>query len=346
MRNLWIAASLFLLSACSAGAEDREVRMGVLGLFHPKEIVISRSAKPLTCAAGEDRWPVNAPLHAVLDQGSVRVAEANKNAAGGLTCDDGQGGASEFTLAIPGRISRHYQGRLELQAHARELVVIVAMGLETAVASIVAAESPPQAPPEALKAQAVASRSFLLAGKGRHVEFDFCDTTHCQFLRQPPAAGSPAAQAAAETEGLVLAYKGGTFAAMYSASCGGRTHSLEELGVPVRGYPYFAVPCDYCRRHPEKWVARISEADAGTLAPTESSRLKLARKLGWKTVPGNSYSSRTEGGEVVLEGAGVGHGIGLCQRGGADMARRGASFQKILQHYYPNTEVKMYQPGF
>jgi stage II sporulation protein D len=45
---------------------------------------------------------------------------------------------------------------------------------------------------------------------------------------------------------------------------------------------------------------------------------------------------------VVLEGMGVGHGIGLCQRGGADMARHGASFQQILEHYYPNAEIRQY----
>src|SRR5260221_13879275 len=102
------------------------------------------------------------------------------------------------------------------------------MDVETAVASIVVAESPPHAPMEALKAQAVAARSFLAAGKGRHSGFDFCDTTHCQFLRQPPAADSPAAQATSATRGLVLAYKGRGFAAMYSASCGGG-------GPPPRG---------------------------------------------------------------------------------------------------------------
>jgi SpoIID/LytB domain protein len=45
---------------------------------------------------------------------------------------------------------------------------------------------------------------------------------------------------------------------------------------------------------------------------------------------------------VVLQGTGVGHGIGLCQRGAADMARKAASFQQILEHYYPNTELKQY----
>jgi stage II sporulation protein D len=205
---------------------------------------------------------------------------------------------------------------------------------------VVAAESPAGARLEALKAQAVAARSFLAAGKGRHHGFDYCDTTHCQFLRQPPTAGSLAARAASETAGMVLAYQDQVFAAMYSASCGGKTHTLDELGIPVRDYPYFAVICDYCHRHPQKWVAKLAAQDVAGLKSTEDSRLKLARKLGWKIVPGNSYSVHGQGETVVLEGTGAGHGVGLCQRGAADMARKGASFQQILAHYYPNTKVQ------
>jgi SpoIID/LytB domain protein len=115
---------------------------------------------------------------------------------------------------------------------------------------------------------------------------------------------------------------------------------LPELGIPVRDYPYFAMPCSYCQRHPEKWVRRIPEADGLDLTPTEHSRLQLARKLGWKTIPSNSYSSRSENGSIILDGSGVGHGVGLCQRGAAEMARNGASFFEILQHYYPNTAIK------
>jgi stage II sporulation protein D len=343
MNRFRTAIFFLLLSACCSWSEQRDVRIGVLGPFHSRAVVIAPVAgRPLDCTAGEERWSVRGPERVVLDEKSIKIENARNTRAQRLACDDGQGGAAAFAVTMPEKLSRRYQGRLEITPQPHELLIIVTMEMETAVASIVAAESPPHAPLEALKAQAVATRSFLIAGKGRHKDFDFCDTTHCQFLRAPPPAGSPAVQAATATRGLVLAYQGHAFAAMYSASCGGRTHSLEELGIPSRGYPYFAVVCDYCRRHPEKWVARISEADAAGLKQTESSRLKLARRLGWKTVPGNSYSSRTENGEVVLEGAGVGHGIGLCQRGGAEMALQGASFQQILQHYYPNTELKQY----
>jgi len=255
-------------------------------------------------------------------------------------CDDGQGKDSEFVVSIPGKLSRRYVGQLNIKVIGAQLDVVIGMALETAVESVVAAESPPGAPLEAMKAQAVAARSFLVSGRGRHRDFDFCDTTHCQFLRAPPPAQSPAAQATAATEGLVLTYRDKAFAAFYSSSCGGHTHSLQELGLPVRDYPYFAVPCPYCLNHPERWVSRIADADATDLAPTEQSRLELARKLGWKMLPSNSYGSRHEDGSVILEGVGVGHGIGLCQRGAADMARNGASFLEILEYYYPNTALR------
>jgi peptidoglycan hydrolase-like amidase len=119
------------------------------------------------------------------------------------------------------------------------------MDREVAVASVVAAEMPPTAPFEALKAQAVVARSYYAAGHDRHSGFAFCDTTHCQFLRAWPDAASPAFRATRDTRGLVLEYLGQPLAALYSASCGGRTRALDETSA----YPYYSVACDFCRRH-------------------------------------------------------------------------------------------------
>jgi SpoIID/LytB domain protein len=118
------------------------------------------------------------------------------------------------------------------------------MDLETAVASVVAAEQAGSTPPEALKAQAVAARSYYTGARHRHRAFDFCDTTHCQFLREPPTSDHPAARAARETAGLVLAFRGAPIEALYSASCGGRTRTLADAGLRAAdGYPYFSVEC-------------------------------------------------------------------------------------------------------
>jgi stage II sporulation protein D len=346
MKRLFgLGSSLLLASVhCAQTPASRSatssVQIGVMGLFHPRQVAVTpRVGKSLVCAAAEERLAVNAPLAFQLNGQHIAINNQSSQISA-VHCDDGQGNDSEFVVSIPNRLARRYVGTLDLKPYGGQLEIVVGMALETAVASVVAAESPPGAPQEALKAQAVAARSFLVAGRGRHRDFDFCDTTHCQFLRAPPQAQSPAAQATAATAGIVLTYQEKAFAAFYSSSCGGRTHSLQELGLPVRDYPYFAVPCSYCLRHPEKWVSRIPDADATELAPTEQSRLELARKLGWKVLPGNSYSSRHEEGSLILEGAGVGHGIGLCQRGAADMARNGTTFLEILEHYYPNTTLR------
>jgi stage II sporulation protein D len=190
---------------------------------------------------------------------------------------------------------------------------------------------------QALKAQAVAARSFLVARQTGHADFDFCDTTHCQFLRSPPEPGSEPDKAARSTQGLVLEWHDDTgkdrpLAAMYARSCGGRTRTLREVGVRSDGYPYYPVRCDYCSRHPEVW-----QREAKGAPRTEQERLAFNRIHGWGAVP--SLPASGTGSDDKIQGRGVGHGIGLCQLGAADMARQGATFAQILAHYYPNTKL-------
>jgi len=214
------------------------------------------------------------------------------------------------------------------------------MDLETAVASVVQAESAPDTPLEALQAQAVATRSYFMGARGRHRDFDFCDTTHCQFLRDPPPAESSASRATFATRGLVLAYRGHAGAAMFTRSCGGRTRTPREVGLSSHAYPYFPAVCDYCLRRPMQWVRHVSQTDAIDLREHgETSRLNIDRRLGWDAVPSNDFTAHSDATGVVLEGKGEGHGIGLCQAGAKAMAQSGATFREILEHYYPNTTL-------
>lgn len=159
------------------------------------------------------------------------------------------------------------------------------MELESAVGSVIAAESVPGAALEALKAQAVVTRSFYAGARGRHSEFDFCDTTHCQFLKQTPSPGSLAARVTDETRGLLLIYQGRVLAALYSAACGGRTRAL--LTDRNASYPYFSVDCDYCMRHPGI-LNRYYPATATALWPAETSQTpsKFTKKQS-TFIPGN-----------------------------------------------------------
>jgi peptidoglycan hydrolase-like amidase len=229
-----MAVTLLLLLA--SGMPAQTIDIGVFTLFRPTELRVESTSGSLLLTSGENSVTLEGrqsiDLHLSETGSSIHLAARD-------------GSAADFILSIPGKIRRNFHGTLTVEPGARYLRPIVSMDLESAVASVVAAESRPRTPIEALKAQAVVARSYYLASPTRHDHFEFCDTTHCQFLREPPSIDSPAGRAAMETRGLAISYRGKTFAALYSASCGGQTRSLAE---PGSGYPYFAVSCDYCRR--------------------------------------------------------------------------------------------------
>ena len=342
MKFTWL---LLLVITSIASAQD--VRIGVLGLFHPSELTVS--------SAGENAVILHAAEQTLTVDRNSNIISASFRAQGTdllvrcgtrsltartVTFTSRQSGPVDFVLSVPGKISRRYHGRLEISSLSGELITVVSMDIETAVASVVAAETLPGEAAEALRAQAVAARSYFVGGKGRHENFDYCDTTHCQFLRSPPSQQSAALKATADTRGLVLAFESHVFAAMYSRSCSGRTRTPNELGITSGSYPYYSVECQYCRRHPARWQSRIPAADSsGLRSMNEGSRLEITRKLTWNTVPSPDFTIKRDGDQVVLEGIGQGHGIGLCQAGAKAMAERGATFRQILAYYYPNTEL-------
>jgi len=282
------ALCLLVLSALCLPAQV--LNIGVFTLFRPTELRVESTGGSLVMTGGDVPVSLEGRQGAGIrlsERGIACHSERNSMTAPAIRVTGRDGSASDFTLAIPGKIRRQFHGILTVRGGDHHLQAVVAMDLESAVASVVAAESQPGTPLEALKAQAVVTRSYYVASQARHDGFDFCDTTHCQFLQERPASSALAARATHETRGLVLTYGGRPFAALYSASCGGRTRALDNAGS---GYPYFAVMCDYCRRH--------------------------------------------------RRGVVEGHQLGLCQRGAAGMAVRGARWREILEHYYPGTAVR------
>jgi stage II sporulation protein D len=330
------------------GSGPGPVRIGVLGLFHPRELTF-RSPEDggliVRTDAGTCVLNREESAHLSVAAGAVRVACAGRVlSATTVGVANRTGAAADLDIRVPGRIGRTFRGQLHVTQEAGALVPVIAMDLETAVASVVAAEQLEGTALEALKAQAVAARSYFVAGRGRHRGFDFCDTTHCQFLREPPPSGHAASRAARETLGLVLAFRGTPIVALYSASCGGRTRSMVEAGFPAgSGYPFFGVDCPYCQRHAVEWESRLAlDADTDRLqaAPSERARLAVARRNGWSAVPGNNFEATREPDAIVLRGRGAGHGVGLCQAGASAMASEtGSTFANILEHYYPGTTL-------
>jgi peptidoglycan hydrolase-like amidase len=337
---------LVLFLAAPPASAQQEISFGVLGLFHPKELILqAEDSQVLSVAAqgvvGDAALVLNGePGHRqlVFRAEGDRVVVGSRYASSWMAAAR-DGGAAAFRLTVPGRFHRIYRGLLTIEARKGELLAVVAMDRETAVASIVAAEMVESAPLEALKAQAVATRSFL-AVSPRHVDFDFCDTTHCQFLKSPPPLASRVTSAVEATRGLVLAWRGKPLAAMYANRCGGQTRSLSDVGMnPGDAYPYYSVRCQWCRRHPISWQSTIGASSEPPQPGNERKRIAEARQWGWSAIPGSDYKATAEGAGWRLEGHSVGHGVGMCQVGAIGMAEAGADFRQILSHYYPNTEL-------
>jgi len=281
--------------------------------------------------------------------------------------------AAVLLLALcAGPASAEERIRVLVRAEPRE---IAELRLEDYVAGVVAGEMPASFPLEALKAQAVAARSYALTRKidaqaaGR--AWDIGASVLAQVFSRNPGKGARAAAEA--TAGEVLALGMEPVEAYFHASCGGRTEAgLAALG---RDLPYLAaVECGRCESAPRvRWTvhagARELASAAGlpgdataarVVARTPSGRADkveiqaggrraavaaadLRQRLGFSRLPSLAFDVRTEEGGFVLEGRGQGHGAGLCQWGAAGLAREGKDYRAILLHYYPGTDVvKMY----
>lgn len=205
------------------------IQVSVFSLFHPTSFTVKPASGAAVVVEAAGRSQVLEGAQAAALSGPSRV-----------TARDGS--QTSFILSIPNRITREFRGTLEVRREGDHLLAIVTMDVETAVASIVEGEAPGSSP-EARYAQAVVTRSYLLATHGRHAGYDFCDTTHCQYLRGVSASGAIGQRAAQSTQGLAISYQGHIVPALYSADCGGHTRSLKDAGWVDGDYPFFGVAC-------------------------------------------------------------------------------------------------------
>ena len=114
-------------------------------------------------------------------------------------------------------------------------IVINQLSLERYVASVVGAEMPSHWNPEALKAQAVAARSYALVHLVRPADSDFNlgDTTRWQAYGGLSSQSEPTAAATKATQGLVLSFKGGLVESLYASTSEIAAEAHSHLGASM-----------------------------------------------------------------------------------------------------------------
>ncbi|GAB4293001.1 MAG: SpoIID/LytB domain-containing protein [Myxococcota bacterium] len=275
-----------------------------------------------------------------------------------------------------------YHAPIEIVADtdAKLIVAVNEINIEDYLLGVLSSEAPSSWHIEALKAQAVAARTFALfqilnsQSKFYHLEASVSDQVYGGIKNFPESI----IRAIEETRGIALAYNNQPIQAYFHSCCGGIGTESAKL-VWGNDLPYLpGVKCDYCKRCPRRsWSVKLGAAELekslssagfikGALKGIEVSTKTpsgRARKLNIKDAQGeravdvnqfrgaigydriysSAFSISKEGDAYIFKGNGFGHGVGMCQWGAYGMAAKGKDYKQILKHYYPSAElIKMY----
>jgi SpoIID/LytB domain protein len=406
--------------------DSREVYLGVAP--EADEAAAQRAARALAA-----KWHVETFVHpemvarpegtlvatgggaVVRNAGVVWFAPAAPGPGATLTVRDVVHGGGGAQLGAEKRETRAYRGRVYVTVGADgALTVVNAIPEDELLAGIVPSEIWPDAPADAVRAQAVAARAEVLSKVGtRHFldPFLLCSSQHCQVYGGVSLEDKRTTQAIADTRGEVLLRDGGggLVEAAYSSDCGGfGEHNenvwgappdpslrgrLDALGADARALGSFAggiteanlrafldSPAErtFCGRtryakKSHRWTVVRTAAELDRLVAAEHpqvgsvrdlkalargvsgrvTRLQIAGERGTVVVDGelkirrllgglksSLFAVRAEAGGWRFDGAGFGHGVGMCQTGAVGMAETGFAYQKILEHYYPGSHLR------
>jgi stage II sporulation protein D len=148
--------------------------------------------------------------------------------------------------------SRTYHGTLEVFGNSRHTLTLVnELPLEEYLRGVVPNELSPSTfgQVEALKAQAVAARTYIYRNLGQYANegYDVCSTDSCQVYAGASSEDPLSTQAVLDTRGMIAIYDGKPINALYSSTCGGRTE--DAANIFNEKIPYLvSVPCEY--KHP------------------------------------------------------------------------------------------------
>ncbi len=182
------------------------------------------SAGTDAAVSATDDWLLRTPNGQLLQQG--RAGDPVNTALAAQAGDAWLITTRQGALVVNGR---RYGGRLRLLPKDQGVQLINHLDLERYIAAVVGAEMPSSWPVEALKAQAIAARSYALAHMARPANrhWHLGDTTRWQAYKGLERVNRQTLSAAATTAGLILSYQGGIVESLYAAN---RQISLEAHG--------------------------------------------------------------------------------------------------------------------
>jgi stage II sporulation protein D len=285
----------------------------------------------------------------------------------------------DITLGT-GKGARRYRGSLDiLLCEDMRLLAVNIIELEQYIKGVLYHEVSNRWPMEAMKAQAVAVRTYALyqMKENKTGKYDVTSDIYSQVYGGRSAERFRTNIAVNRTRGEIMTYERKILPAYYHASCGGYTENAGNLWKHALP-PLEGVPCHFCRRGPHyTWKKNYQSKDIQDKLNGHSYKLGIIREIsvakrnesgriemlkitgrdgqetlvpgiqfrniiGPNTIKSNNYEVVMKGYYFDLIGKGWGHGVGLCQWGAHQMARERYLYKGILAFYYPGVEIVNY----
>ncbi|MBP9022691.1 MAG: SpoIID/LytB domain-containing protein [Spirochaetes bacterium] len=286
---------------------------------------------------------------------------------------------NNYSLIYFGKNSkRKYPGDLTFICRNDKLIIINSCEFETYIHSAAVAESKgliDKSPyyTEFIKVMEICARSYLLANSDRHAEkeWEFCDLTHCMHYEGLLDDGK-----SFSSSEILKDSNGKPVECFFHSTCGGLLTKPDvfwenHTGSTFREGNDFINGRSLCEKSPHfSWTAKTDHSKLaevfnmrglnGIEAITKSGRVSkvilktetenltvdiprfmsiCGRAYGWNFIKSNYFSIKNENGNVLFLGKGLGHGVGLCQYGAAEMIRNGSNYRDVLKFYFPGAEL-------
>ncbi len=373
MRSLFCLLLLSVAAGavpCQAGGSDPVIRVAISRNTSKFKLNTSVSVYVLELKTGLKYQLLGKSIYEVRYIGPGRLAVAGQTLESPVKILAADGGDSV-------RLNGHfYKGDIYMRATEEEkLEIIEHLSIEDYLCGVLPAEMSPDWPLEALKAQAVASRTYALKKINLKKDYDITDGVDTQVYNGASGINERIREAVSSTRGEVLIYKGKLITAFFHACCGGHTSAASSAWGEDVLKPLYGIPDPYCSRSSHyKWEFYATARDLLSFIQVQGStavRIKSVRvykrdrigravQLRFATNSGSFTVSAADlrrsfgtydikstfitriasaNGGYEFTGKGWGHGVGMCQEGAKRMAQKRMAYKKILRHYYPGAQV-------
>ena len=303
----------------------------------------------------------------------MKAYYAQPTSGGGVALDKWRSGLFWIEPSGKGFVyigDKWYRGRTLVLPTQKGLTAVNWVDLEEYLYSVIGGEMNPNWHPEALKAQAIAARTYALYERQRqrgNPIYDVGDTPDRWQIYEGVKKETPNIYAAVDsTKGQVLTYNNKPILSVFHACSGGHTENVEDVwgnSLPyLRGVPgydgnvkgFYKRKCEWTKSFsPDQISAKfpsvgeVEEIKVEERSPYQSvTALKIIGDKGTEILKGEKVRTalklnstrftvnKTSDGNFVLQGRGWGHGLGMSQLGAFNLASQEVDHLRILGHYY------------